>query len=78
MLAELRIYNQFVPPNGYLVAEDTNINGHPAYPDFGPGPWEAVEQFLSENQDFFIDRNCERLLVTMNLGGFLRRRGQKL
>jgi cephalosporin hydroxylase len=78
VLAELRILSQFVPPDGYLVAEDSNINGHPAYPEFGPGPWEAVEQFLSENQEFVIDRNCERFLVTMNPSGFLRRRGPKV
>jgi cephalosporin hydroxylase len=77
VLAELRIYSQFVPPNGYLVAEDSNINGHPVYPEFGPGPWEAVEQFLSENPNFFIDRDCERFLLTANPGGFLRRRGTK-
>jgi cephalosporin hydroxylase len=74
VLAELRIYSELVPPNGYLIAEDTNINGHPAYPDFGPGPWEAVEQFLSENPDFVRDHSCERFLVSMNPSGFLRRK----
>ncbi len=74
VLTELRSYSQFVPPGGYIVAEDTNINGHPAYPDFGPGPWEAVEQFIAENNEFHINRSCERSLLTMNPNGFLQRK----
>jgi cephalosporin hydroxylase len=75
VLAELRAYAQYVPPNGYMIVEDTNINGHPTYRDFGPGPWEAVTDFLAERSDFVADRTCERFLVTMNPRGFLKRRG---
>lgn len=74
VLAELRLYSQLIAPGGYLIAEDTNINGHPVFPGFGRGPWEAVEQFLAENSDFYIDHNAERFLITMNPSGFLRRR----
>jgi cephalosporin hydroxylase len=74
VLAELRAYAPFVPLNGYMIVEDTNINGHPTYPDFGPGPWEAVTAFLEERVDFAADRGCERFLVTMNPRGFLKRR----
>ena len=74
VLAELRIYQEFVQVGSYLVVEDTNINGHPTYPDFGPGPMEAVEEFLRETDSFEIDRSCERFLLTMNPKGFLRRR----
>ena len=73
VLAELRAYRQFVPVGGYMIVEDTNINGHPTYPDFGPGPWEAVDRFLAEDSGFVPDRGCERFLLTMNPRGFLRR-----
>ena len=74
VLAELRTYQRFIAPGGFLIAEDTNINGHPSYPEFGPGPWEAVEAFLAENAAFYADRSCERFMLTMNPRGFLRRK----
>ncbi len=74
VLEELRLYSKFVPRGGHLIVEDTNINGHPAYPDFGPGPAEAVSIFLAENLEFYIDRDQERFFLTQNPRGFLRRR----
>jgi cephalosporin hydroxylase len=76
VLNELRIYSQLVPLNGYLVVEDTNVNGHPAYPEFGPGPHEAVDLFLGENSHFEVDRIQERFYLTQNPCGFLRRRSE--
>jgi cephalosporin hydroxylase len=48
----LRELNALVPlmrPGDYLVVEDTCVNGHPVRPDFGPGPMEGLEAFLTAN-----------------------------
>jgi cephalosporin hydroxylase len=72
--AELAAYSRMVSSGCYLICEDTNINGHPADPGFGPGPWEAVQAFLGEHHEFQVDRNAERLLLTFNPSGYLKRR----
>lgn len=71
---ELLAYQSLVRPGDYLIVEDTNVNGHPTYPEFGPGPMEAVTKFLSENEDFAYDDRCARFLMTLNPGGYLRRK----
>jgi cephalosporin hydroxylase len=74
VLAELQAYADVVTPGSYLVVEDTNVNGHPVAPEFGPGPMEAVERFLETDERFVVDRSREKFLLTFNPGGFLRRR----
>ena len=49
------------------------MNGHPIWPDFGPGPYEAVQAFLAKNDRFQADRSRERLLVTLARNGYLKR-----
>jgi cephalosporin hydroxylase len=70
---ELALYSKFVTPESYLIVEDTNINGHPSSPEFGPGPWEAVQKFLRERSDFIADPDCERFLLTFYPRGWLKR-----
>jgi cephalosporin hydroxylase len=74
VLAELRLYADLVAPGCYMVVEDTNINGHPVYHDFGPGPMEALTAFLEEREDFDIDRRREKFFLTFHPNGFLRKR----
>ena len=70
---EIMSFSPLVGLGDYLVVEDTNVNGHPAYPDFGPGPMEAVQKFLAETDEFAIDARCERFLMTLNPKGYLKR-----
>jgi cephalosporin hydroxylase len=70
---ELLAYQHLVQPGDYLIVEDTDVNGHPVLPDFGPGPMEAVDRFLAENSEFVIDGRCERFLMTANPRGYLCR-----
>jgi len=72
--AELEAYHRLVTPGSYLIVEDTNINGHPVNPFFGPGPMEAVQEFLPRHPEFEIDATREKYMVTHNPKGYLRRR----
>jgi len=73
VLDELAAYSTLVPVGGYLIVEDSNIHGHPVGWQYGPGPTEAIREFLRKHDDFVIDRHCERHLLTFNPGGYLRR-----
>lgn len=74
VLDELRAYWNMVTPGEYLIVEDTNINGHPVLPDFGPGAMEALDVFLRENDSFEIDDTKEKFFMTFNPRGYLKRR----
>ena len=70
---ELEIYHPFVRRGSYLIVEDTHVNGHPIQWEHGRGPYEAVQDFLKENDDFVVDKLCEKYQMTFNPSGFLRR-----
>lgn len=72
--AELAKYQHFVTPGSYMVVEDTNVNGHPVLPHLGPGPMEAVKEFMAGNTDFVIDKRREKFFLTFNPDGYLRKR----
>jgi cephalosporin hydroxylase len=74
VLNELRLYAPLVSAGSYLIVEDSNINGHPVVPDNGPGPAESVTQFLSETDEFEVDRSREKFFLTFNPSGYLRKR----
>jgi cephalosporin hydroxylase len=73
VMEELKLYSKLVPIGGLLIVEDTFLNGNPSHEEFGPGPMEAIDEFLSENKEFQIDRAFERFLFTLNRRGFLRK-----
>lgn len=74
VLADLEHYAPFVTPGSYLIVEDSNVNGHPVLSGWGPGPHEAIEQFLQRHTDFACDHSREKFLLTYNPGGYLKRR----
>ena len=73
VLQELRSYAPMVDVGGYLIVQDTNVNGHPVYPEHGPGPMEALDEFLKSDDRFEIDRTREAFLFTMHPRGYLKR-----
>jgi cephalosporin hydroxylase len=73
VLNEMNAYGPMVTKGSYMIVQDTNINGHPVLPAFGPGPWEALNEYLPKNEQFQPDRSRERLMFTMHPRGYLRR-----
>lgn len=68
----LRLYSRFIKLGDYLIVEDS-ICHHGLKIGPNPGPYEAIESFVSENQDFEIDRNREHFFLTWNPKGYLKR-----
>lgn len=66
VLGELAAYADLLGAGNYLIVEDSNLNGHPLPPEMHPGtmetggPFEAVEEFMKGNEEFYIDSEMER------------------
>jgi cephalosporin hydroxylase len=69
--AELAAYAPLVPVGCYVIVEDSNIGQ--IRKDLLPGPLQAVETFLAGTDEFEIDREREKFLITFNPSGYLRR-----
>ncbi|MGO9571116.1 MAG: CmcI family methyltransferase [Desulfomonilaceae bacterium] len=74
VLRELQIYGELVTEGCYLIVEDSNVNGHPVMPEFGPGPMEAIDAFLNANKAFLPDRTREKYFFTFNPKGYLKKK----
>ncbi len=73
VLNELKIYSNFVSKGSHIIVEDSNVNGNPVFPQHGPGPMEAIEEFLKENKNFLINKTKEKFYLTFNPSGYLQR-----
>jgi cephalosporin hydroxylase/glycosyltransferase involved in cell wall biosynthesis len=73
VMAAFEHYADLVPPGGYVVVENTVVNGRPAGAGFGAGPLEAVFQLIARHPEFVIDHTLEQFTITFNRNGFLRR-----
>jgi len=69
----LRTYSSLIPAGGSFIVEDS-ICHHGLDVGPYPGPYEAVETFLSENPDFEADREKESFIITWNPKGYLRKK----
>lgn len=73
VLRELYTYGGMVTPGSYLVVEDTILNGHPVVPDHGPGPMEAMREYLQVDRSFLTDGEKGKFLMTFNAKGYLKK-----
>ena len=69
--SELAAYAPLVPVGCYVIVEDSNIGQ--IRKDLMPGPLEAIETFLAQTDEFVVDREREKFLITFNPSGYLRR-----
>lgn len=70
---ELALLSDLVSPGCYLIVEDTNVNGHPTLPEHGPGPMEALNDWLKTNPPFISDPSREKYMVTFHPRGYWKR-----
>ena len=68
----LRTYWPLVKPGGYFIVED-GICHHGLEVGPNPGPFEAIEAFLKENERFAVVRSREAFFITWNPKGYLKR-----
>jgi cephalosporin hydroxylase len=74
VLLELEMYHPLVTVGSYLVVEDSNVNGHPVFPEYGEGPFEALLDWLPRHPEFADDVDLEKKFpITHNPRGWLRR-----
>jgi cephalosporin hydroxylase len=75
VLAEMKLLRPLLMSGDYLVVEDSNVNGHPVLPGFGPGPFEAIEAYEAQYpSDYIHDRVREtKFGFTFATNGFLIR-----
>ena len=68
----LRLYTRLTKPGDYFIVED-GICHHGLDVGPNPGPYEAIETFVTENEEFEIDRTREHFLISWNPKGYLKR-----
>lgn len=70
---ELKAYADVVSVGSYIIVQDGAVCGHPVDAPPCPGPYEAVERFLAEDERYVAVRDHERHMMTANPMGYLKR-----
>jgi cephalosporin hydroxylase len=70
------MYPALVTAGSYLVVEDTFISRYDCQGDrFQDGStWEALQRWLPDHPEFEYDPGRDKFLLSMNPGGWLRRK----
>lgn len=68
----LRKYWPLVNVGSYFIVEDS-ICYHGIEEGPNPGPYEAIQAFLEENNNFIPERSREGFVITWNPNGYLKR-----
>ena len=71
-LKVLEGYSRLVGIGQYFIVED-GICHHGLDTGPQPGPYEAVEMFVSMNENFLVDRDREGYCITWNPKGYLKK-----
>jgi cephalosporin hydroxylase len=76
VLAEMKSLRPVLVSGDYLIVEDTNLNGHPVYASYGPGPFEAMTEYLRQYPDDYRrdDARESKFGYSFATMGFLIRR----
>jgi len=70
---EMNVYSKLVTVGSYMIVEDTNLGGNPVWPEHGPGPKDAVEEFIKTAPNYVIDENCHKFMMSFNYRGYLKK-----
>lgn len=76
-LAALHIFSPFVTSGSYFIVEDGIVNNLGIEKKFDGGPLRAINEFLSRDNNFEIDRKwCDFYgnNATFNVNGYLRKK----
>lgn len=72
VLQEIRLYTPLISVGSYFIAEDGIVDVM-EWKEYTPGPMVAAQKFLTETDEFVLDRSREKFLLTYAPGGFLKR-----
>lgn len=79
VLQEMLLLRPLLKEGDRLIVEDSNVNGHPVFPSFGAGPYEAIQEYFEiypNDYERDISRE-EKFGFTFATGGFLIRRNER-